>query len=100
LEPGGFVSSGDGVKAMGYRKPSNECQDWKRWLENHRTDLLNAGLPDFLWESKLRWLSFIEEGYDHETGWKPELLLPEQRKSLRDFVEREYSHNSGRFRLF
>jgi hypothetical protein len=79
---------------MGYRKQSNEQHSWKQWLAKSRADLINAGLPDFLWAERLRWLHFVEHGYDHQTGWKPEMLAPVQLEALRKFIEREYGTNA------
>ena len=64
---------------------------WSKWVEAHRAALVLCGIPSFLIEDQFRWERFVEHGYDHETGWSPELLPTRQRATLQAFLRSEYS---------
>jgi len=85
--------------SMGFRKRSDEQHAWNQWVAKVRTELINIGLPDFLWESQKRWYHFVEHGYDHLARWKPEMMTAAQRESLIRFIEREHGpRNALNFR--
>ncbi len=47
-------------------------------------------MPDWILTDELRWLRFLEEGYDNESGWSPKLLDRDKASNLHVFIQREY----------
>jgi hypothetical protein len=62
---------------------------------DHQDELIAAAVPDWLYRDEMRWYRFLEEGgWDQRTGWKVELLSPEEARRLRDFIVREYGSDT------
>jgi hypothetical protein len=55
---------------------------WRTRMREHGDLVLGLGLLGDLQRDHRRWTYFLEHGYDHDSGWKPELLPAEQRKLL------------------
>jgi hypothetical protein len=81
---------------MPFRRDSSRHYSWKKWLADHRADLLEAGVPDWILTDELRWLRFLEEGFDNESGWSPTLLDHETARKLHGFIQREYGDEGYR----
>ena len=75
---------------MPFRRDSSRHFAWKKWAADHREDLLAAGVPDWILTDELKWLRFLEEGYDHESGWSPRMLDLDKARNLHAFIRREY----------
>jgi hypothetical protein len=76
---------------MAFRTDREGKLRWRRWAAEHRGELTEAGVPDWIWAEKLVWLRFLEEGgVDQESSWCVEMLSPEQAHRLRAFITREY----------
>src|SRR5688500_18861003 len=76
---------------MSFRRDGGKAQRWQQWLAEHRSALTAAGVPDWVWSEQQRWLRFLGEGgLDWESGWRVEMLSPEQALRLREFVLRVY----------
>jgi hypothetical protein len=59
--------------------------------------LTRCGIPDYLYaEERLRVGLLEEGGWDAETGWRVEMLMPQQAGHLQEFVIREYGPDSYR----
>lgn len=81
---------------MAFRRDSSRHHDWKRWVADHRADLLDAGVPDWILADEMRWLRFLEEGCDYESGWWPTMLDRDHAKNLHMFIQREYGDQQYR----
>jgi len=75
---------------MGFRRDSEHARNWSKWLAQHRSELVECGLPDFIYCDEARWGHFLGHGYDHESGWQPEMLSLVELQRLRAFVAREF----------
>ena len=42
--------------------------DWDEFLKQHAPELLACGIPDYVIADKMRFLVFLDHGYD-EWGW-------------------------------
>ena len=78
---------------MGFRRKSQEEKAWHDWLAAHRDELARCGVADWVLSDRCRWLRFLGEGYDIETGWSPALLPPDNQVLLYTLIEREYDLN-------
>ena len=76
---------------MSFHQDKDRSQAWKKWLERHRDELTAAGLPDWEYADEMRWLHFLEEGgLDWETGWRVEMLSPQQAERFGSFILRAF----------
>jgi hypothetical protein len=64
---------------MGFRQHNSPPTTWRRKL---REELLAAGLPDFVVDDDSRWNYVLLHGYDHQSGWSPAWITPEQAREL------------------
>jgi len=55
-----------------------------------RAELDRCGIPEVVLSSSRAWCVFLEHGYDHGTGWSPDLLSDEATAEFYDFLVREY----------
>jgi hypothetical protein len=79
---------------MSFRRDGGKAYRWQQWLAEHRESLTAAGVPDWVWSEELRWIRFLEEGgMDWESGWRVEMLSPDQAFRLRVFILRVYRHD-------
>jgi hypothetical protein len=82
---------------VAFQRDGQAARGWFVWLDCHRDTLVRCGIPDFLYGEERRWLGFLEEdGWDAETGWRVEMLAPQQAVHLQDFIIREYGPESYR----
>jgi hypothetical protein len=58
--------------------------------------LLGAGVPDWVLADELRWLRFLQERYDHESGWAPKMLDLDKARNLHTLIRREFGDQSYR----
>jgi hypothetical protein len=75
---------------MSFKHDGRESHQWHQWLETHRRELCESGVPDAVLKTKLHWIRFLEEGCDYDSGWFPSMLSPSQARALHSFVQREY----------
>jgi hypothetical protein len=61
--------------------------NWRNWVRDHGDVVLGLGLPGDLLRAPRRWTYFLEHGYDHESGWKPDLLPAGQRRLLAAYLK-------------
>jgi hypothetical protein len=53
----------------------------------HFDELTAAGVPLEIFSNEYRWANFLEEGgIDWESGWRVEVLSPQQAERLRRFL--------------
>jgi hypothetical protein len=82
---------------MAVRRDGPRARSWQRWLDQNRDALIRCSLPEFVFSDDSRWLRFIEHGgWDHETGWRVEMLSPDQASALSDFITDQYSNEEYR----
>jgi len=74
-----------------FRRLGQAAHSWSLWLDRHRDALVRCGMPDFLYaDERLRLRLLEEDGWDAETGWRVEMLAPQQAGQLQEFIIREY----------
>jgi hypothetical protein len=82
---------------MAFRRDGQAAHSWSLWLGHHRDALVRCGIPDSLYAEERRWVGLLEgDGWDAETGWRVEMLTPQQAGRLGEFVIREYGPDSYR----
>lgn len=81
---------------MGFRRDNSRHHEWKKWVADHSSGLLAAGIPDWILSDELRWIRFLEEGCDYASGWWPEMLEPSKANELHAFIQREYGNEEYR----
>ena len=81
---------------MSFRRDGKQSHQWRQWRIQHREELLAGGVPDSVLITELRWLVFLEHGYDQWTGWSPALLSRAQAQALHAFIMREYGEEKYR----
>ena len=59
-----------------------DAMNWKKWVNAHGDAVICLGLPADVLNDRKRWRYFLEHGYDHTSGWKPQILPMDQMKSL------------------
>jgi hypothetical protein len=76
---------------MSFRRNSDRPLAWKRWVGLHRDELTSAGVPAEILSDELRWWRFLEEGgLDWNTGWRVEMLSPQQAATLHRLITTEF----------
>lgn len=70
---------------------------WDEFLREHRTDLRECGIPDEVFEKRLRFLVFLDHGFDQwgyaknpHAFFHPDVLTDEQLDRLADLVEEHF----------
>src|SRR5262245_10868065 len=91
---------------MGFRKKKPGADDrraWGEWLDRHRRELQEMGLPPEVSLSREHWLDFVENGHLHwhpqdSTGFEFSSLDRNQMERLLGFLDRhpEFSPASAR----
>jgi hypothetical protein len=82
---------------VAFRRDRQAAHCWSLWLGHHRDALVRCGIPEFLYAEERRWVRLLEEdGWDAESGWRVEMLTPQQAGRLQEFVIREYGPDSYR----
>jgi hypothetical protein len=79
---------------MAFRR---ERDDWSDFLRRHGEELRSCGVPDEVSRDRLRFLAFLEHGFD-ERGWArsphaffdARVLTDEQIARLADFVAEQF----------
>src|SRR5687768_1386232 len=76
---------------MSFRRNSDRSLAWKRWVDLHRDELTAAGVPAEIFSDELRWWRFLEDGgLDWDTGWRVEMLSPQQAEILHRLITTEF----------
>jgi hypothetical protein len=82
---------------VAFRRDGQSARSWSVWLDRHRDALVRCGIPDFLYAGERRWVRLLEhDGWDAETGWRVEMLAPQQAGYLQELIIREYGADSYR----
>ena len=84
------------TQSMSFRRNSSQSHEWKKWVAANGSELLAAGVPDWLFTDELRWIGFLEEGCDLVTGWSPSVLDPQNARALHSFIQSEYGDQDYR----
>jgi|GEM_PF-1844155 hypothetical protein len=85
---------------MGFRRTSDE---WSEFVRRHRVELLECGIPEEVFSDRIRFLVFLDHGYD-ETGWlkskhdsfHARILTDSQLARLAQFVGSYISDRDGK----
>jgi hypothetical protein len=83
---------------MGFRRHKSDIhrrsKAWHEWIDQHRSELREIGLPAAVYLDEARWHDFLENGYlewhDNPPGFEFGKLGREQLRALHRFLEREY----------
>lgn len=79
---------------MSFRRNSERPLAWKRWVDLHRGGLTAAGVPAEIFSDELRWWRFLEEGgLDWDTGWRVEMISPQQAAILHQLITTEFQRS-------
>ena len=82
---------------MAFRRDTQAARSWSLWLDRHRDTLVRCGLPHFVYADEPRWFRFLgHDGWDAETGWRVEMLTPDQAARLHEFVVQEHGREPHR----
>jgi hypothetical protein len=66
------------------------------WRKNHRSELLAAGMPDFLIDDEQRWTYVLLHGDDElASGWDPTWITKQQASDLLRLLRSHYEDNVG-----
>ncbi|MBX3449028.1 MAG: hypothetical protein KF777_05670 [Planctomycetaceae bacterium] len=72
---------------MSFRRNPDRPLAWKRWVGQHFDELTAAGVRLEIFSNEYRWANFLEEGgIDWESGWRIEMLSPQQAERLHRFL--------------
>src|SRR5262245_29164155 len=79
---------------MGFRRDSKAARAWREWRQRHAATLAKCGLPEVVYHDPVAWENFLVEGFLPAgcgvwSGWKVEMLSPEQARTLYTFLDRE-----------
>lgn len=72
---------------MAYKRTGLSTLKWKRWVAEHRQELINSGVPQDIYRDQARWLRFLAEGGDCEKQWSLEMLRVGEAKVLHTLLE-------------
>lgn len=75
---------------MSFKHDGKKSHQWHQWLETHRSELCESGVPDAVLQTELHWIGFLEKGGDYASGWFPSMLSPGQARALHLLIQREY----------
>jgi hypothetical protein len=86
---------------MSFRRRRNE---WDEFLKRHRAELRACGVPDHVTATRLRFLLFLDHGFDqwgwaenrHAAVFNGDLLTDEQLRRLAELVA---AHVDARYRV-
>ena len=81
---------------MSFKHDGKKSHEWHKWLNAHRRELCDAGVPDTVLQTELYWDRFLGEGCDYDSGWFPSMLSPSQARTLHSFIRREYGDEQYR----
>jgi hypothetical protein len=81
---------------MSFKHNGNKSHKWQQWLEAHRRELCESGVPDAVLRTELHWIRFLQEGCDYASGWDSSMLSPSQARALHSFIQREYGDEQYR----
>jgi hypothetical protein len=82
---------------VAFRRDGQSARSWSLWIDRHRDALERSGVPDFVYTDKRHWVFLLEHnGWDADTGWRVEMLAPQQAAQLHEFIVREYGRDEYR----
>jgi hypothetical protein len=81
---------------MTFKRDGKKSHAWNKWLDAHRRELCEGGVPDAVLRTEIHWVGFLEEECDYESGWFPNMLAPAQARILHAFIQREYGDQQYR----
>src|SRR5687768_11399404 len=53
---------------MSFRRDKEKTRKWQTWLDEHRRELLECGVPDGVLQCESHWMYFLEHGYFQPVG--------------------------------
>ena len=65
------------------------------WRRHYRSELLAAGLPDFVIDDEKRWNYMLLHGDDFASGWSPAWITKEQAAELLRLLGSHYENRIG-----
>ncbi|MEX0700632.1 MAG: hypothetical protein WD069_00910 [Planctomycetales bacterium] len=81
---------------MSFRQDNRKSIEWKRWVDRHRPELIECGLHEDAWRTRMDWFLFLDHGYiqtveiDMRDWWRVGMLAGSQCERFARFLEREY----------
>jgi hypothetical protein len=86
---------------MSFRRKRDE---WDEFLKRHGGELRECGVPDEVTRDRMRFLRFLDHGFDQDgwfesrpcTPWSINMLTPEQVTRLATFIVRHFGEESYR----
>jgi hypothetical protein len=78
--------------------------EWDEFLKRHGAELRACGVPDDVTRDKMRFLRFLDHGFDNDgwwahrpsTPWSINMLAPEQADRLASFITRHFGDDQYR----
>jgi hypothetical protein len=79
---------------MSFRRKSKVAKSWREWKEKHTEALSQCGLPEVVYKDAVAWENFLFQGFLPDgcgvwSGWKVEMLSPDQARRFYDFLDGE-----------
>lgn len=79
---------------MSFRRDGKARRAWEDWRARHAPTLAACGLPDVVCRDEIAWENFLVDGFLPDgsgswSGWKIEMLSPEQARRFYHFLEDE-----------
>jgi len=86
---------------MSFRRKRDE---WDEFLKRHGAELRECGVPDEVTRDRMRFLRFLDHGFDQDgwfesrpcAPWSTDMLSPEQATRLAAFIVRHFGEESYR----
>jgi hypothetical protein len=87
--------------AMSFRRKRDE---WDEFLKQHGAELRACGVPDFVTRDRMRFLIFLDHGFDEygwyearpSTPWSIDILSSEEAGRLAEFIARLFGEEQYR----
>jgi|TARA_B110000971_G_C19999780_1_gene496210 hypothetical protein len=67
---------------MSLKRNAQSTLKWKRWVAENRQELINSGVPEEIYKNQMRWSLLLQEGFDYEKSWGPEMLCLDEARVL------------------
>jgi hypothetical protein len=81
---------------MSFKHDGKKSHQWSNWLEAHKRELCDCGVPDAVLRTEHHWIRFLGEGCDYDSGWFTSMLSPSHARALHSFIQREYGDEKYR----
>jgi hypothetical protein len=82
---------------MTFRKDAGKREAWRKWVLDHREELIATGVPVETYSDERRWLWFLQEGgTDYLRGFDISQLSESDANALYRLIQKEYGNKSYR----